>query len=99
MAERRCPTTAQVQAMIAAAGGFAVRGGTITTDGAGVFNVVFGTPFADSNYQILFSCEGSADVVIATWTNKTPSGFDITTDDDGGKTEPNSIVDWIAIKL
>jgi len=99
MAERRSPTTAKVAAMIAAAGGFAVEGGTITTDGEGVFSVVFGSPFPDTNYQILFSCEGSADVTIATWTNKTVNGFDISSDDDGGKTEPNTTVDWIAIHL
>ena len=99
MPERRSPTTAKVAQMIAQAGGFAVKGGTITTDGNGVFSVVFGSPFADSNYQILFSCEGSGDVVIATWTNKTMNGFDISSDNDGGKTEPNAIVDWIAISL
>ena len=99
MAERRCPTTAQVQAMIDAGGGgngAVIKAGMITTDGGGLGSVVFGTVFADVNYAISLSCEDPGDAPIVWWSNKTVDGFDIKTMDDGGKVEPNVTVDWIA---
>ena len=80
-------------------GGPTVKAGTITTDGASVGSVVFATPFLDVDYAIGFACEGSVDDVIATWTNKTVNGFDVKSDDDGGKAEPNSVINWVAISF
>lgn len=77
-------------------GGLIIKAGTIVTDANGVESVIFVTPFADVNYAICFGCDGSADDVIATWTNKTVDGFNIRTCDDGGKAESNAIVNWIA---
>ena len=78
-------------------GGLITKAGTITTDGNGVASVIFATPFPDANYAISFACDGSVDDVIATWSNKTVNGFDVKSHDDGGKAEPNAIVNWIAV--
>jgi len=80
-------------------GGPIVKTGTIITDSNGAGSVVFPTPFVDVDYAICFACEGSIDVVIATWMNKTVNGFDVRSDDDGGKAEPNTIVDWMAVSF
>ena len=80
-------------------GGPTIKAGTIITDGNGVGNVVFSTPFIDVNYAICFSGNGVVDAVIITWTNKTVNGFDVKSDDDGGKAEANVIVDWLAVSF
>ena len=72
-----------------------IKAGTITTDENGNASVVFVTPFPDVNYAIALSCENSVDTVIAMWLNKTVDGFDIRTNDDLGKAEPNAPVNWI----
>ena len=71
--------------------------GTVITDENGARSIIFATPFADINYAISFACEVPADTVVAMWLNKTVNGFDIKTEDDGGKAEPNVVVDWIAV--
>lgn len=76
--------------------GAVVKAGTITTDGGGIGSVIFATPFPDTNYAISFACDGSVDDVIVTWSSKTVNGFDVRTNDDGGKAEGNTIVNWIA---
>ena len=77
--------------------GTVIKAGTVTTNGSGIATVIFTTAFPDANYAISFACNGSVDDIIATWSNKTASGFDVRTHDDGGKTEGNTIVNWIAI--
>ena len=76
--------------------GATIKAGAITTDGGGTGSVVFTTPFSDVNYAVAFSSDGSADDIIATWSNKTVNGFDVRTNDDGGKAEGSTIVNWIA---
>ena len=77
-------------------GGAVIKAGTITTDGNGIGSVVFATPFADTNYAISLSGDGSVDDIIVTWLNKTVNGFDVRTNDDGGKVEGSTTVTWIA---
>lgn len=78
-------------------GGPIIKSGEIVTNGSAVGSVVFGTAFADTNYAISLAGDGSVDDIIATWSNKTVNGFDVRTFDDGGKAEPNTTVNWIAI--
>jgi len=80
-------------------GGPTIKAGTIITDGSGVGSVVFSTPFLDTNYAVSLSGEGSVDAIIPVWKNKTVDGFDVESLDDGGKSEANVIVDWIAVSL
>jgi len=76
--------------------GAVVKAGAITTDGNGIGSVMFATPFPDTNYAISFACDGLVDDIIATWSSKTINGFDVRTNDDGGKAEGSTVVNWIA---
>lgn len=82
--------------MIDASGGVNIKAGTVTTDGNGVGTVVFNTSFTDTNYAITFGCE-AVDTVIATWSNKVVSGFDVKTENDKGVVVGSAPVNWIAI--
>jgi len=75
--------------------GAVIKSGEIVTNGSGIGSVVFGTAFPDVNYAISLASEGSSDDIITTWSNKTVNGFDVRTNDDGGKAEGNVTVNWI----
>lgn len=75
--------------------GSVVKAGTITTDGAGQASVVFNTAFPDTDYAIAL-CGYRVETIIATWLNRTISGFDVRTEEDKGQTYGNVEVLWVA---
>lgn len=76
-------------------GGPTVKSGTATTSG-GSATVTFTTPFPDTNYAIAMSAAMGADAIIANWSGKTASGFDISTQNDKG-VDVGAEVLWVAV--
>lgn len=74
-----------------------VKSGTVTTNPAGNGTVTFNTPFPDTNYSIALTPQNPGDSTMCMYSSKTASGFDLVTEDDGGKAEGSVTVDWIAI--
>jgi len=74
-----------------------VKSGTVTTDVNGAASVVFTTGFPDTNYAIVITAQNPGDTTICMFSNKATSGFDLKTEDDGGKVESDVVVDWVAI--
>jgi len=72
--------------------------GSVTTDVNGVATVTLNTPFPDINYSIELTPQGGVDTVTAMYNSKEVTGFGIKTEDDGGKVEPNAVVDWVCTK-
>lgn len=76
-----------------------IKSGTITTDGSGNGTVTFTTAFADTNYAISLTADAiGVDAVIAIYGSKAVDSFSVQTLDDGGKSEANVTIDWIAIE-
>lgn len=81
------------------AGGLVMKSGTITTNALGNASVTFNTSFPDANYAILLTPASiDIDAVMAIYGTKTTVGFIVKTQDDGGKSEANIDVDWLAIE-
>jgi hypothetical protein len=74
-----------------------VKSGTVTTNPAGNGTVTFNTAFPDTNYSISLTPQDPGDSTMCMYNSKTASGFNLTTEDDGGKSEGSVTVDWIAI--
>ena len=74
-----------------------VKSGTVTTNPAGNGSVSFNTAFPDTNYSISLTPQDPGDSTMCMYSNKAVSGFDLATEDDGGKSEGSVTVDWIAI--
>lgn len=74
-----------------------VKSGTVTTNPAGNGSVTFNTPFPDTNYSIALAPLNPGDTTSCMYSDKTASGFNLVTEDDGGKSEGSVTVDWIAI--
>jgi len=79
--------------------GASAKSGIITTNGSGVFDVVFATAFASTGYSILLSCadDGTNQPAVAAWSQKITGGFRITTRySRTGNIRANTQVSWHA---
>lgn len=78
------------------------KSGRITTNGAGVFNVVFATPFYDDQYSVQLSCQDIGthkNQPMAFKHNLTANGFSIQTrDSNKGDPMGNIVVSWLATR-
>ena len=74
-----------------------IKSGTVTTDGDGLASVTFATAFPDTNYSVVLTAQDPGDTTICMFYNKGTGGFDLKTEDDGGKAAPNVVVNWVAI--
>ena len=79
----------------------ATKSGRITTDGTGVYNVSFVTPFINSLYTVALSTQddGTNHPSIASFSNISNGGFRITTRySRTGNLRPNTVVSWLATR-
>lgn len=79
----------------------ATKSGSITTDGSGIYNVVFVTNFKDTNYTIQLCCaeDGTTQPARAGFSLLTTSGFRITTRyTRTGNIKPSVTVSWLATR-
>jgi hypothetical protein len=79
----------------------ATKSGIVTTDANGIYDVVFNTPFINSEYSLQLTCEdaGAVKPAMAFFTNVTKNGFRIQSrDSKKGDPQGSVVVAWLATR-
>jgi hypothetical protein len=80
----------------------ATKSGRVTTDGSGIAEITFNTPFINNEYSIALSCEdpGGPPVrgAIAYKYDRAPTGFKIITRNTSGIPVGGIVVSWLATR-